>query len=91
MAIEEIKTIRSAIREKDYQWSAGLTSISKLPEEERKKYLGLVIEKEEIERMAATLEEEDALAASEGIAGYITHKMKEKPKEDVTQSTQIGA
>ncbi len=34
---------------------------------------------------------EVAAAAVGGIAGYITHKMKEKPKEDVTQTTQIGA
>jgi len=68
MTIEEIKTIRSTIREKGYQWSAGLTSLSKLPEEERKKYLGLVVEEKEIKRMTAALVEEDALAASEGFA-----------------------
>jgi C1A family cysteine protease len=68
MSIEEIKTIRNTVREKGYQWSAGLTALSKLPKEEVKKYLGLEIEEKEIERMTIALAEEDALAASEGIA-----------------------
>ncbi|KYK38889.1 MAG: hypothetical protein HXS46_19660 [Theionarchaea archaeon] len=64
---EETKAIRSAIKEKGYQWSAGLTSLSKLPEEERKKYLGLAVEKDELKEMEAELTEKEAWAASEGI------------------------
>lgn len=67
MSTEEIKSIRSSIREKGHQWSAGLTSLSMLPGEERKRRLGLVLEEKEIAMMAAALVKEDALAASEGV------------------------
>jgi len=68
MAFEEIKMIRSAIKKKEQQWSAGLTSLSELSAQERKKRLGLVIEEKEIARMTAAMAQEDALAACEGIA-----------------------
>ncbi len=68
MGIEEIKAIRNAIKEKGYEWSAGKTSLSELPEEEQKKYLGLIIEKDELERMKAEMAEGEAWAASKGIA-----------------------
>ncbi len=68
METEEFKNIRTEIKEKSHGWSAGLTSMSKLPEDEKAKYLGLVIEEKDIERMTAALVEEDAFAASEGIS-----------------------
>lgn len=67
MPDEELKSIRMAIKEKDYPWSAGLTSISKLPEDQRKKYTGLLVDEQELERMSAALVEEETFAASKGI------------------------
>ncbi|KYK28850.1 MAG: peptidase C1 [Theionarchaea archaeon] len=67
MTTEEIRAIRNAIREKGLRWSAGHTSLSDLKDEERKRYLGLRIDKEEIEKLETRAIEEDALAASEGI------------------------
>gem|GEM_PF-3696867 len=43
MAIDEIKAIQSKIREKNLSWSAGTTSLSNLPKEAWKNYLGLVV------------------------------------------------
>ena len=68
MTTDEIKTIRNAIREKRSQWSAGRTSLTELKPEERKMYLGLKIDKEEIKEIEAKIVEEDAIAASKGIA-----------------------
>lgn len=66
MGLEEIKTIRSKILEKSLSWSAGTTSISALPEEARRKYLGLVVPEEEKELIRRMMVEEDALAAEQG-------------------------
>ncbi|MBU7027888.1 MAG: peptidase C1 [Theionarchaea archaeon] len=67
MDVEEIKSIRSAIREKKFRWSAGRTSLSELKREERKEYWGLILDEDEIRKARARSIEEDALAASEGI------------------------
>lgn len=67
MDIDKLKSIRDAIKEKGYQWSAGKTSLSDLSEEEQKKYLGLILKDDEIKEMEAMASEEDALAADSGI------------------------
>lgn len=66
MGIEDIKIIRNKIAEKSYSWSAGSTSMSRLPSETRKKYLGLTAPEDEIKRVRQTIIEEDARAAEEG-------------------------
>jgi C1A family cysteine protease len=66
LGIEEITLIRNSITEKRLSWTAGATSMSKLTQEERKKYLGLVVPEEETERIKAAMIEEDARAASDG-------------------------
>lgn len=65
---KEIENIRAKIREHGHQWSAGATSISKLPIEQRKTLLGDVIDEEEIDRMTAALVKEDTYAAEKEIA-----------------------
>ena len=67
MPLEEIKTIRGDISKKGYQWSAGKTTISELPDKKRMAYLGLAMDEKEMETMKATLVEEDAMMASEGL------------------------
>ncbi len=66
MGIEEIKLIRNGITEKRLSWTAGATSMSKLPEETRKKYLGLVVPEGEAERITEAIAKEDSRAAEEG-------------------------
>lgn len=66
MGIEDLKIIRNKITEKGYSWSAGSTSMSRLPADTRKKYLGLVATEDEIKRVQKTITEEDARAAAEG-------------------------
>jgi hypothetical protein len=66
LGIEEIKLIRNSIAEKHLSWTAGATSMSKLPSEIRKKYLGLVVPEGEVERIKTAIAEEDARAAAEG-------------------------
>ncbi|HSD57446.1 MAG TPA: C1 family peptidase, partial [Methanotrichaceae archaeon] len=65
MGIEEITLIRNSIAEKRLSWTAGVTSMSKLPEETRKKYLGLVVSEDEAESIKTAIAEEDARAAVE--------------------------
>lgn len=65
MGIEEIKLIRNSIVEKRLSWTAGTTSMSNLPEETRKKYLGLVVPEDEVERVKAAMAEEDARAVDD--------------------------
>jgi C1A family cysteine protease len=67
MPLAEIKTIREDISKKGYQWSAGKTAISELPDDKRKAYLGLAIDEKQIEMMSTALAEEDAMMASDGI------------------------
>ncbi len=66
LSIEEIKLIQKSIAEKGLSWTAGATSMSKLPAETRKKYLGLVIPEDEVERTKAAIVEEDARLAALG-------------------------
>jgi len=67
LAIDEIKTIQGKIREKSLSWSAGTTSLSNLPKEVWKNYLGLVVPDEEKKRVQELIIHEDALAAERGI------------------------
>jgi len=68
MSLDEIMAIRAAVSDKGLGWSAGATSMTKLSDADRAKYLGLKVDAEEMKAMKATLAHEDALAASEGIA-----------------------
>lgn len=54
-----IKIISNAISERGYSWSAAETSISKLPPEGRKRYLGLVMPEGEPERIRAAIAAEE--------------------------------
>jgi C1A family cysteine protease len=67
LGIEELKIIRSKIKERIHSWSAGLTSLSELTIEEKKRRLGLNISEEEKKIMAKKIANEDALAAHNGI------------------------
>jgi len=67
LAIDEIKAIQSKIREKNLSWSAGTTSLSNLPKEAWKNYLGLVVPDEEKKRAQELMIHENALAAERGI------------------------
>lgn len=66
MGIEEITLVRNSIAEKRLSWTAGITSMSKLSGEERKKYLGLVVPEDEAERIKAAMIEEEVRAARDG-------------------------
>lgn len=65
--IEEIKTIRSAIRDKRLRWSVGRTSLSELKDEDRGLHLGLKIEKEELKEVESKAVEADEITARKGI------------------------
>ena len=67
LGIDELKIIRGKIKERVHSWSAGLTSVSELAPEERKKRVGLVITEEEKKMTSAKMADEDALAAQKGI------------------------
>ena len=67
MGIDELKIIRGKIKERVHSWSAGLTSVSELGPDERKKRVGLTITEEEKKITSARMAEEDALAAQKGI------------------------
>jgi C1A family cysteine protease len=67
LGIDELKIIRGKIKERIHSWSAGLTSVSELGPDERKKRLGLAITDEEKKITAEKMAEEDALAAQKGI------------------------
>ncbi len=54
MGPNNINIIRSKINEKGHSWSAGATSISKLPPETMMMYLGLVMPEAELKRIRAT-------------------------------------
>lgn len=67
MDIERIRTIRSAIKDKKFYWSAGWTSVGELKDEEQEMLLGLVIDEDELVKTEAETIKSDALAAAEGI------------------------
>lgn len=67
MPLDEIRTIRGDINKKEYQWSAGQTNISELPDEKRKAYLGLAMDQKEIKMLRTAIAEEDAMMASDGL------------------------
>jgi hypothetical protein len=54
------------INEKSFSWSAGTTSLSKLPKEQWKNYLGLVVPEDERKRIQEMMLQEDARAAAKG-------------------------
>lgn len=66
LGLDEIKIIRNKINEKNFLWSAGSTSVSKLPADARRKRLGLVVPDEENKRIQEMLIEEDARMAEQG-------------------------
>jgi C1A family cysteine protease len=68
MSLDEIRIIRSKIKERVHSWSAGSTSVSDLSTEERKKRLGLKYSEEEKEATKIKITEEDAIAAHEGLS-----------------------
>lgn len=67
MGIDELKIIRGRIKERVHSWSAGLTSVSELTPDERKKRIGLAITEEEKIMTSAKMADEDVLAAQNGI------------------------
>jgi C1A family cysteine protease len=62
MGTEEIRDIAAAIQEHGLPWTVGETELTRLPPEERRNYLGLIVTPEEHQRMA---EEFQRLAAQE--------------------------
>jgi C1A family cysteine protease len=64
---EDINIINNKIIEKGYSWSAGTTSISKLPPEIRRRYLGLATDEAELRRINTAMVAENALAEQRGM------------------------
>lgn len=62
----DVGKLRKAIEDDRLEWSAGATSKSRLPPEERKKLHGVKDEEGELERMEAAHADEDAYYANEG-------------------------
>lgn len=50
---ETIQTINAAIKEEGLSWTAGLTTLAALPPEEQRKYLGLIVDEAEMQRLTA--------------------------------------
>ena len=68
MSLEDLKVIRGKIKERNHSWSAGSTSMSELPLENRKKRLGLIVTEEEKGATKIKIAEEEAIAAHRGVS-----------------------
>ena len=68
MSLEDLKVIRGKIKERNHSWSAGSTSMSELPLENRKKRLGLIVTEEEKGATKIKIAEEEAIAAHKGVS-----------------------
>jgi C1A family cysteine protease len=68
MSLDEIKVIRSKIKERVHSWSAGSTSVSDLSPEERKARLRLCSTNEELNAATIKITEEEAIAAHKGLS-----------------------
>lgn len=60
MGPDDIKIIRDKIKERGYSWSAGETSISKVPLEKRNRHLGLAMLEAELSWIRALISAEEA-------------------------------
>jgi hypothetical protein len=65
---EDLKTIRSEIRGKCLSWQAGVTSVSSVTGNVRKRYLGLSPEKDEVETVSRLAAEAENMIISKGIS-----------------------
>lgn len=74
MSLEDLKIIRGKIKERNHSWSAGKTSMSDLPLENRKKRLGLFVTEEDKEATKIKIAEEEAIAAHKGVSFIYTQK-----------------
>ena len=68
MANDVLKLIQNKIIEKGQSWTAGTTPLSGLSQEEKKKYLGLVIPEDEMKMIREMASREEAFIARQGRA-----------------------
>jgi len=68
MANDDLKLIQNKIIEKGQSWTAGTTPLSGLSQEEKKKYLGLVIPEDEMKKVREMASREEAFIARQGRA-----------------------
>lgn len=89
MDIDDINIIRNRIREKGNSWSAGMTSISRLPAEIRRRYLGLVMPEAEKDRIRAATAAENALAAHRGLVSVYPAQWDWRGVSDQNWTTRV--
>jgi C1A family cysteine protease len=67
MSLDELKIIRSKIKERVHSWSAGTTSMSILSQEEQKRRLGLKVNEEDLRVASIKIGEDEEIAAEKGV------------------------
>lgn len=66
MAAGELKSIQEAISKKNLGWQADVTSLSDVPEDDRRAVLGLRVDENELKAMAKAIEASTALRSMQG-------------------------
>jgi C1A family cysteine protease len=89
MSQDEIRIIRSKIKERVHSWSAGSTSVSDLPSEERKARLGLHSTNEEINSATIKITEEEAIAAHKGLSFIYPRRWDWRKVSNINWTTPI--